>query len=344
MSHDNLESKGYISKTQILTYVSQEDIYELVFDFKPVEFQYVISPFRQDNNPGCWFSTDITTDKLRFIDFGNSDVIDGIRMSHLDCFDAVQVYYNLKNFYKTLEYIHTRLIKGKRFDITPQQKSVVIKEVRKVLINIEPTFYTEKDGRFWSPYDITKDQLIKDGTFSVKRYQLLNTKFGDIVKRPSTNCYAFTRFNEGRKKLYSPFKKEGKFITNCISDDVGGLEELPDFGERLVITKSYKDWRVLTNQGLICVWLQNEGMIPSDDILIDLARRFKHIIVFFDNDEPGIKAGIKIKTHINRLYKNKAVHIHLPESLNVTNHITDPSDLYKKKGKKHLHQFLNETL
>ena len=34
---------------------TEEDIFELVFKFKPKEFDYVKSPFRKDDSAGCWF-------------------------------------------------------------------------------------------------------------------------------------------------------------------------------------------------------------------------------------------------------------------------------------------------
>ena len=42
------EKRGFIDKDDILKYVSEEDIFELVFGFKPKEFDYVTSPFRND--------------------------------------------------------------------------------------------------------------------------------------------------------------------------------------------------------------------------------------------------------------------------------------------------------
>lgn len=346
MNNDNLEERGFISKKNILDYVSEADIYELVFGFKPTEYKYTTSPFRTDSNPGCWFETDISTNKLRFVDFANEETINSINMNNIDCFDAVQIYFELGNFYKTLEFIEDKLIKGKNITKKPRQNIIVEKEEKRdVIINTDTKLYNSRDGRFWSAYGITKQNLIDDKVFSIKRYNLLNTKYGDILKRTYEPCYSFTNFKDNRKKLYLPFQKGKKrFITNCKADDVGELNSLPDFGEQLIISKSYKDCRVLRNFNLNSVWFQNEGMIPSYEVIIDLCRRFKNIIVFFDNDDAGIKAGLKVTNHINTLYRKKATHLYLPEYLNSEYYITDPSDLYKKRGKKHLEQFITEKL
>lgn len=347
MNRDNLEERGYINKEKILEYVTEKEIYELVFGFQPEQYQYVTSPFRDDNNPGCWFSFDPNKNQLRFIDFGNYDNIQGIKMSNIDCFNAVQIYYKLPNFFQTLNFIKEKLIKGKNLSRKTISVENTFKEKtkkRKVLIEFTPKLYKPIDGRFWSPYGITKENLIEDKVFSVLSYKLYNTKNGDFFKRVNFPCYCFTDFKESRKKLYIPYKKGAKrFITNCIADDVGGYNSLPDFGKQLIITKSYKDWRVLKNQGINTVWFQNEGMIPSYEILIDLCRRFEKILVFFDNDEPGIKAGRKVVTHLNTLYKNKAFQIYLNPNLLKSHYISDPSDLYKKKSEKHLKMFLQKN-
>ena len=346
MIDDNIEERGFISKDRILEYVSEQEIFELVFGFQPEEFEQTTSPFREDTNPGCWFETDLSTNILKFIDFGNPDVIMGIKMSHIDCFNAVQVFFQLKNFYKTLEYIKHRLIDGK--DLTRKTMSIIKVEEKKetklrVDIKIQTTLYTQRDGRFWAPYGISKENLIEDGTFSVYKFKLLNAKNGDYTLRPKDMCFAYTGFAEGRKKLYRPYQKgKGKFITNCTANDIYGLPTLADFGDVLFITKSYKDWRVIKNQGTHCVGFQNEGMIPSVEILLDLARRFKKIYIFFDNDNAGIAAGIKVRNAFNKIYKNKAIHIHLPISL-IQYSITDASDFYKKRSPGDLINFLKEN-
>lgn len=343
MQIEELE-KGFISKEKILQYVSEEDIFKLVFGYKPVEYQYVTSPFRNDTRPGCWFHVDATTNKLRFNDFGNNEIINGIKMINIDCFDAVQVYFKLPNFYKTLEFIKEQLIDNRNIknNIVVKKPKVIIK--KEVIINIDIKNFTLKDQRYWSKYGITKQQLLDDKVFSVKKYKLLNSKYGDILKRVNTLCYSFNNFDNNRKKLYFPLNKGNKrFITNCKADDIGEINYLPNYGDKLIISKSYKDCRVLRNHNLNCIWFQNEGMIPDISLLYNLCKRFTNIIIFFDNDETGIKASIKIADIINNYFPGKAKSLYLPEYL-CSKSITDPSDMYFKMGQKHLKNFIYEYI
>lgn len=339
---DNLE-RGFINKQQILEYVSEAEIFSLVFGFVPIEYRYVTSPFREDSNPGCWFHTDAASGKLRFVDFANEQTINGINMNNIDCFDAVQVYFKLSNFYKVLDFIKTNLIEGK--GIKHKIKVIKAKPKKQVLIHIDPRDFDSRDRRFWSKYGISKQNLIDDKVFPVRRFNLINSRNGDVLRRVHDPCYSFNGFDGDRKKLYRPFQKgKNRFITNCKADDVGEIDSLVQYGQQLVISKSYKDCRILRNHNLDSIWFQNEGMIPSDEILIELCKRFTNIVVFFDNDEPGITASEKVRDVINRYFPGKARNLYLPEYLYTDFGITDPADLYKSKGPKHLQNFINENL
>ena len=340
---DKVEEKGFISKEKILKYVSEEDIFKLVFGYKPVEYEYVTSPFREDTRPGCWFSRDYDTGKLRFVDFGNSEIINGVNMINIDCFDAVMIYYDLPNFYKALEFIYDKLIVNK--NLSEINKPKKIKRVTKgnVIIEADTRPFNKIDARFWSSYGISSDNLIEDKVFAIKRFYLYNTRRGDIVKRVGNLSYIFTDFDNGKKKIYMPLKKQKRFITNLTANDIGGIKQIPNHGKLLVISKSYKDYRVLKNHNVTNIWFQNEGMIPSNKILINLAMRFDNIIIFFDNDEPGIKASKKLVAKINTMFPEKAKTLHLPIEWFNQYRVKDPSDVYKKMGKKNLIKFIDDN-
>lgn len=345
---DNIFECGFISKGKLLEYVSEEDIFELVFGFKPVEFEYVESPFRDDKNPGCWFERELVSGKLRFKDFADSRVIQGIRMANIDCFDAVTIFYKLPNFYKTLDFIKTKLIDGK--DVKNNIPHVLPKKAlarrrEKVGILIGTRDFLIQDKNFWFlRYGITKENLIEDKVFPLEKFKLTNTKTGDYVFRTPYIAYAYTEFESGNKKIYSPLQKDKlkKFITNCVADDVGGMQSKIKAGRCLVITKSYKDFRVLRNLGVNVRWLQNEGMFPTSTVFWQLLENFNDVVVFFDNDKVGIEASIKFSELINMRLPGKSRRIHLPEEL-FSEVIKDPSDLVHKIGQQELINFLKHN-
>jgi hypothetical protein len=329
---DKLDRRGFISKESILSLVTQEEIFELVFKYKPQEFEYVVSPLRPDDDPGCWFTLH-DNGVLYFVDFGGN-------RRHSDCFNIVQDYFKIPNFYLTLEFIYNSLIRGKT-ELKPIQKQEKVQKEtkKKVKLLIEARPFEARDGQFWSPYGIKKKDLIEDKVFPINRLFALNTKTGSHAIDCRDLAYAYTDFSDSRKKIYFPLR-EGKrrFITNCSQNDVGGINSLAPYGSELIITKGYKDYRVLKNSGKNVVWFQNEGMIPNNLIINQLVKHFYSIIVWFDNDHAGITASEKIKQHINSIAPGKAKNLWLPER-GLELGIKDPSDC-RAKDPAYFHQFL----
>jgi 5S rRNA maturation endonuclease (ribonuclease M5) len=179
-----------------------------------------------------------------------------------------------------------------------------------------------------------------DEVFPIIWYKIYSKKLKEyVVIRPNTRAYLVGNFDE-RKKFYTPDKKgKGKWATNCTQNDIWGIKDLPLKGKTLIISKSYKDYRVLKNQGLVVIAFQNEGMMPNDEILKPLLERFEEVIVLFDNDRAGIESAEKVVDYINGIYPRKARYVHLDMSLQ-KQRISDPADLIKLKGKKPLTEFL----
>ncbi len=327
---DDIENSIYNEKSHILKYVSERDIFGLVFSQIPNKKVYITSPFRIDRNPKCWFDVD-NNNKLWFNDFGCDK-------KSRDCFDAVKEYYNLSNFYDVLAFIKERLIDNKNLNPTVKKNIQLTERKTPVKINIYTRGFNDKDKDYWQQYDISKQNLIKDKVFPLLKYKLLGTKKGNFLYKSRDISYAYTGFKDDRKKIYNPYSNK-KFITNCTKDDIGGIDNILFDGKQLVISKSYKDYRVLKNQGLNAIWFQNEGMYPSKEILLPIIERFKKVLIFFDNDQAGINASSKLKGLINSIYPDKADDYYLPIEL-LKENIKDPSDLIFAKGVKILNQIL----
>lgn len=328
-----------ITKEAILSLVKQEHIFEMVLGYIPKEYVYVKSPFRQDNNPDCYFEWH--GGKLYFVDWTISS-----KRRHRDCFNAIQDRLSL-NFHDTLQYINNHFKLGLAQGFTPEINiaNIVgedkVKSNKKTAITFKARpFNNNKDREFWSRYGISKDNLIEDNVFPIIWYKVFSKKLKThVIIRPYTRTYSIARIG-GRFKIYTPdIVGKGKWITNCTQDDIGALDKLATMGDILVISKSYKDCRVLRNKGLHSIWFQNEGMIPKREILIPILRRFKKVFIFFDNDRTGIRSANKLSLLINTILPDKTFVITLPVEL-LDEGIKDPSDLIHKKGEAHLTEFL----
>ena len=267
------------------------------------------------------------------------------------CFNMVQDFHKV-SFYHSLEIINAHFqldllggFDGVRKEDVKQSESLK-KEKKKVFRDMPfkaRMFNAQGDREFWSPYQITRSNLIEDEVFPILWYKIYSKKLKNhVVIRPQTRCYMVGNFDI-RSKFYTPDKKgKGKWATNCSQNDIWGLDSLPLTGEQLSITKSYKDYRVLKNQGMNVIAFQNEGMTPDMEILKPLLGRFKEIIVFFDNDRAGIEAAESLVELINSIYPAKARHIYLNVVL-LKEKISDPSDFIKSKGRQLLQKFLKRN-
>lgn len=335
------------SMDDVLKRVSQEEIYEFIVGYKPEAHKYVISPVKSnDTKPGAWYEW--WNGKLYFVDFGDPE-----GRVNRDCFQMLMDMQGIP-LQTAVKMINDHFQLNNRPVIYPDivstfkskkasNRDIISKQERlPTEITFKSRMFDDRDKKFWyNRFRINKPELMEDNVFAVIWYKFFSQKKKEwIVIRPDDICYAFNDFKDGRVKLYRPLIKTpiGKWITNCDQNDIGGIDRLPPTGRQLVVKKSYKDGRVLKNEGATTCWLQNEGMIPDNDILIPLCARFDDVPVFFDNDETGQKAAIKVVERINSFLPGRARPIWLP-----TIYPKDPSEMLDHNLQRELQQFLTTS-
>lgn len=312
-----------LTMENILLRVSEEDIFSMVEDgkYKPdLEKQYH-SPFRKDENPACIFS--YYNNKLCFTDWADPQI-------NRDCISFIRDFYNL-SFKDALSLINSHFnlnlgVSKEIETITPTKKinsyNKTKKDTREIYYKVR-NFY-DADRIFWERFKITKTNLDEDLVCPVLWYKFFSKKHNDwIAIRPNDICYAYTDFDNNKVKIYRPYgPKEGKWLTNCTTNDLGGINLLPLNGKRLVFSKSYKDYRVLKNYGIDNIWVQSESQFPNERNIIMLGKRFDEFVVFFDNDKVGKTNAEKFMHHLNSIFPDKA------HCVFIENEKTkDPSDL-----------------
>jgi len=324
-----------LNMVEILMRVTQEEIFHITIGEIPDINKKYISPIRDDRIGECFFN--YYNGKLYFIDFANSK-------THMDCFGIIQDKYNI-SLTKTLIFVNNHFKLGLNGIGTPVdikfKPQDIVKEVKPyidIIYKIKP--YNKADIAYWNNYGINKENLIEDGILSVLWYKFYSNRVKrEIIIRPKSLSFIYTEFFP-KVKIYSPFEKKtnGKWIANVTQNDIGNIKNLPILAKKLIITKSYKDNRVLRNHGVLSIWFQNEGMLPDDKYLYNLGKRFDKIIVLFDNDKAGIIAAKKITQEINSRLPNTARYVSVPIKAGVK----DPSDLYKH-NRFELINFINKS-
>lgn len=329
-----------ITAEQLLQKVSQEQIFEYVLE-EPFSYSFrYLSPFRPANKPdtkaGCRF--EVREDgTILFVDFGERFLTG---RTHRTCFRAVMDKFNC-DLTASIKIIceHFKLSTSKD-DYQPIQYIEYEKKSGEVRADItwQPKPFNRFDIQHWSQFLITPTHLKEDNVHSISRYTVNSPNKGLKTFSPYKHCYAIDF--APRTKIYQPYQTEYKWITNCDEDNIGNVDRLLANGDELIVQKSYKDHRVIRNTipelDRLVVWFQNEGCIPSIEICRMLINRFKLITFFYDNDEDGIKAAIKLTEYFNSLKPSCARMVHIPTDIPWK----DPGQFIKKEGRKDLIEIL----
>lgn len=137
---------------------------------------------------------------------------------------------------------------------------------------------------FWDKLRIRKATLIK---FNVEQVDSVNGY-------AYTNSYIYL-LPKGRYRVYSP-KSRMRFWGTMKQSDIFGLEQLPETGDLLIITKSLKDVMVLTEMGYNAISFSSETVSPTKKVIDELKARFRRIVILYDNDKTGIEQSERLRS------------------------------------------------
>lgn len=316
----NFSFEPKLTKELILSRFSEEQLMEYYLHM-PVKKGLFRSPLRNDKNPTCSFFRS-NKGTLMFKDFATSQC--------LDAFSVVQKLFGC-SYFEALRIIANDfgIIRNKDLQKNPgkiNKNPIKIEDKEASKIQVEIQDFSELELKWWAKYGITKNTLQKFDVYSCKHVFLNDQLFA----KSQQHCPIFGYY--GKKyhgmelwRCYFPKRTLFRFITNWPSKKIQGYDQLPKKGKLLVITKSMKDCLSMYSCGITAIAPCSENLFVSEKVLEDLKKRFKYIVVFYDNDLPGISNMRKIrKTHpelnffyIPRYYEAK-----------------DFSDFYAKYGRK----------
>lgn len=321
------QKTSYGSLEEVYRNTSQEEIFRLVFGEYPQTDKTYTSPFRKDSIPACYFKWH--EGKLYFIDWTSET-------THRNCIQAVLEYYGLQHVGEVIEFIenhHDDFIKQPEYDpaISPKKKHAT------TLVPIKRAFEL-RDELYWKRFGITEEQLLADRVYPVSAVDIYKEKVKRIMFNDIAYCY---ELDLDIYKFYRPLQKSRyKWISNVNQNTIGNINDLDFESHTLIITKSYKDCRVLRNLGYESVWFQNEGVVPADYLLAFLVNKYQHIVILYDNDTAGEQAAVKVAASLRRFSDCATV----TTVVSPIWYIKDISEMYCFKGKAFTADFLNTTI
>ena len=269
--------------------INQESIMQYYTGLNVSSKKLMLSPFREDNHVTCAFYKS-KSNILYLHDFATNE--------HINCFQVVMKKFNV-NYYEALEIIAKDfgLIEGTHSNkITP----IIVKPLKETEssnIQVQIKDYTEEELKWWESFGISKKLLKKYHIYSLQ-HVFIN---GQLRFTSSPKCpiygYYFGKDKNGYEKwkCYFPLKTDYRFINNLSKKVLQGYHQLPKTGDLLVITKSMKDVVALYGFGIAAVSPNSETLFIDDKKLEEFKQRFKHILVVYDNDRPGLYNMAKIR-------------------------------------------------
>ena len=257
---------------------------------------------------------------------------------HLDCWNVVMRLFNC-NYYEALNIIAKdfNLIEGENNNEVQPLIVSTLKETESAKIQVQIKDYTNKELEWWKGFGIDKKLLKKYHVYSLQNV-FLN---GELKFTSSEQCpiygYYFGKDKNGNDKfkIYFPFRENYRFIGNLTQKILQGYKQLNKESDLLVINKSMKDTIACRALGYDSVSPNSETTFPNNKQIEEFKKRFKHILVIFDNDKPGL--------HNLWLVRKKYPELNyywIPKSLGAK----DLTDLIKLKGIEEVKELVNQFI
>ena len=316
-----------LSKELILDYVPEESIMEHYLGL-PVKKGLFKSPLRSDSNPTCSFYRN-RNGSLIFKDFSGD--------FYGNVFDVVMRIYNV-NYHKALKIIANDFGIKDSLEIPKNPKLIEytnnkFNKSNITEIQIEMKEYSDKELEYWENFGITLKTLKFYNVYSCK-HVFLN---GSLLTSSSDTDFVFGYYRLDESdidyfRIYFPNRTRYRFLSNWKSNMLQGSQQLPNYNNILVITKSLKDVMCLYELGITAIAPNSETMFMNINQYENLKTRFNRIYLFFDNDLPGISNMNRIKKRFSDI---KCIWI--PRKYGVK----DITDFYKKYGKEDTVNIIN---
>ena len=243
------------------------------------------------------------------------------------------------NYYEALKIIAQdfNLIEGSHSNKLAPLIIQPLKQTESAKIQVQIKDYTKKELEWWNQFGISKKILKKYHVFSLQHI-FLN---GELKFTSSEQCpiygYYFGKDKNGLEKwkCYFPNKTDYRFIGNLTQKVLQGYKQLNESSDLLIINKSMKDTMACRVLGFDSISPNSETTFPSDKQIEEFKKRFKHILVIFDNDKPGLH-----NLWLTRRKYPELNYFWIPKELGAK----DLTDLIKLKGLEEVKKLVNQFM
>jgi Crassvirales DNA primase len=203
-----------------------------------------------------------------------------------DIFALVQRLYNLSTKTEAIQRIAAEFGFGGTFNYSSNfNDDIAINKEKRYLepidISIKSRPFNTRDLLYWDRYNIDRDILDQYFVKPFSAYWLTaNQKIPSFVKGLGYAYWILQKY-----QLYMPYApKKDKFRNDWTDLCVPGFAQLTYKSDTCIITKSMKDVMCLRSFAYDSVSSRSESIMLPPECIAHLKRRYKRILVLFDND------------------------------------------------------------
>ena len=306
-----------ITKENILAKVNSYDIlnhYLLPYhkENKLIAARNISNPFlaEKQDTPSFNIFPSMGSGEWRYKDFATGD--DG------SCFDLVMKLKNL-SFPEALNTINADmnlfLDSNTNTAFTTQQKPITTEKPIDDFDKMKPAKrfsitkrnYNTQDWEFWEKFKINKETLDKFNVVALENYSSFNKEGKPYEIKAFSGKLMYAYDNGDWTKIYKPFdekKYKFQFLGIKEANYIFGWKHLPEKDDLVFITGGEKDVLCLVSNGFNAITLNSETSNLQDETAEELKKRFKNVVVLYDNDATGIKqsqilASVRLQTKLD---------------------------------------------
>lgn len=284
-----------LNKENILSRISEWDIFRYYSDnFKRPNKKFK-SDFRLEEIGSCSISN--YKGKIIYRDFGLCETY--------DCFAYVQKKYKC-SFIEALNIINKDFNLSLDYDTSGSN----VNKVPIISNEIHDKIYTGRSTIrvLYREWDEAHVQYMLDHKLD---YKYVSNKFNvnpieyfwlnDVQYKAQKLAFAYYFGVKDEKyiyKVYQPLAKKGKWFHNLTEDILQGYDQLPESGEKVILTKAYKDVWCYDSHNLPSFATGAEGWDIPDWLMDLVAERFPIRLIGYDFDYSGLKG----MNHLKRRY------------------------------------------
>lgn len=150
--------------------------------------------------------------------------------------------------------------------------------------------FTQAELDFWHKYGITITTLCDYKVSALSEFTTNNKEGKQYTVQSSKDKFIFCYDHGSWVKLYKPLDEKKYRFQYLGTKEPGylfGFDQLPEQGNIVFLTGGEKDVLSLSAHGFPAFTLNSETANLDQQIVSELKRRFKHLLILYDNDHTG---------------------------------------------------------